>query len=391
MRKIRLVTTNKTEARLLSGMDLYRLAIPYAEIQKASDMKLMSLDEFDIEECDADIYVMNRPMSYRAQKVKSSGKFLIVDIDDFWVLPTWHPASPQMLNAQLDFAAKNPERVKDDEVRAVRATYNIQKDFPVNVLAAARMADLVTCSTEALQHELNKVGIEAVVVRNSIHPNLPQFSQYKNKSNRVRFGWVGGTFHRRDIALMYDGIRKLHSDPTEQGKYQIACSFNKHSDFIEYERIMTNNYQCCPLEYRDYLKSYSRLGSHIGNDQTYKRLWNLPVYEYGAHYEQIDVALIPLQHGLFNSCKSELKIIEAGMTGCAAIVSDVMPYNKWLKHGYNCLLTDGTNGWYTAMKMLINNPDLRQELANNLRKTIEENFDTIEQSNILATELNKLK
>jgi glycosyltransferase involved in cell wall biosynthesis len=278
-----------------------------------------------------------------------------------------------------------------DEVNAVRQAYNREKNSIDNTLESAKLADIVTVTTETLQAELAKIGINSIVIKNTIHPSSAQFSTYKNKSNRLRFGWVGGSFHRRDVALMYDGLRRLHGDPAEKGKYQILMSFNTTSEYIEQERVVTNNYTICTPAYRDYLKKYIREGGHVGNDETYKRLWNLGVMDYGAMYQQIDVALIPLQHGKFNSCKSELKLIEAGTTGCAAIVSDVEPYKKWLKHGYNCLTTEGTNGWYTAMKVLLNNPELRQEITNNLAKTISENFDTFKENNILATELNKIQ
>ena len=390
MKTICLVFNNQVEPKIACGMDLYRLAIPYTPFKEVCEVVTISLNDFDFNPCEADVYVMNRPLEFRAKKVKDAGKILIVDVDDFWDLPTWHYLNPINLKKQLDFAEKNKDRVRMDEVNGVRQAYNRELTAKKNTLNSCKLADIVTCTTEILQNEFNKVGIKAVVVKNTILPQVEQFSEYKNPSSRVRFGWVGGAFHNRDVALMYDGMRRLHNDKTEQGKYQILASFNLNSHYIEGEKIMTNNYQCCSDEYRSYLKTYTKLSSHIGNDEAYKRLWNMSVTEYGAHYEQIDVALIPLQKGKFNSCKSELKLIEAGATGCAAIVSDVLPYNKWLKHGKNCLLVDGTSQWYTAMKILINNPDLRKELQYNLKKTIQENFDTLKESNILATELNKL-
>lgn len=391
MKKIRLVFNNQSESRIYSGMDLYRLAMPYTPFAEKCDVRGLSLDEFDMNPLDADVYVMNRPQKFRAKMVKDAGKILVVDIDDYWKLPTWHKLSAKILKDQLDFAAKYPNRVNPTEVNNVRRAYDSAMNLESNTLESARIADLVTVTTETLQSKLKKVGIDSVVVKNTIHPMAKQFSTNKNKSNRVRFGWVGGSFHGRDVALMFEGMRRLHGDKTLQGKYQLLSSFNDNSEYREIERILTINYLCCSEDYRTYLKQYSRLGSHIGNNETYKRLWNLDILEYGAHYEQIDVALIPLQHGEFNACKSELKLIEAGTTGCAAIVSNVLPYNKWLKHGYNCLLADGTNGWYTAMKMLTDNDDLRHTLAENLRKTIQDNFDTIKESNILATELNRIE
>lgn len=389
--KINLLFNNQTKPVVSCGMDLYRLAFPYTPLKETNEVLCLSHDHFDMNPLDGDVYVMNRPRKFRAKKVKDAGKILIVDIDDYWEVPKWHNLHVDILKNQLDFAAKNPTRVNQDEVNAVRRAYNIEKTQANDTLESARMADIVTCTTPTLQAELAKIGIKSIIVKNTIHPDSPMFTDYKTKSNRTRFAWIGGSFHRRDVALMYDGLRRLHGDAAEKGKYQIQMSFNVNQDYIEQEKMVTNNYSICSPEYRDFLKAYVREGGHIGNDETYKRLWNMGVMEYGAIYQGADVALIPLQEGKFNSCKSELKLIEAGMTGCAAIVSDVLPYKPYLKHGVNCLTTEGTNGWYTAMKILINNPDRRQELAYNLKKTIAENFDVYKESHILATELNKLK
>lgn len=390
--KLRVLLNNRTEAKIANGMDLYRMVIPYLPLAEY-EVKALSTDEFDTTDLDGDVYIMNRSREYfRAKRVKEAGKLLIIDIDDYWVLPTWHPLRPERLKAQLDWAKKNPERVvKPEEVTAMQRLYVTEINASENIVKSMKIADVVTCSTEHLAEVIRKeLNIEPLVIRNTIHPSVVQFQGQKSKSRFTRFGWIGGSFHGRDVALMYDGLRRLHGDKKEAGKYQILSSFNDTPEYREIEKIMTNGYKVVSPEYREWLLQFTTHGDHIGLHEPYRRMWNAHVTEYGYAYEDIDVALIPLASGKFTSCKSELKLIEAGWTGCAAIVSDVMPYSPWLKHGHNCLTTKGTNGWYSAMKILINNPEYRAELAYNLQQTIVENFHTGEQAEKIRTKLKQL-
>lgn len=382
MKSIRLVLSNDVSPVIANGMDLYRLVLPYSGvIEEHGQMLCMSQEEFNTTPCDADVYVMNRPYSFQAKKVKDAGKFLIVDVDDYWVLPTWHKIHPKNLAKELERAKSggfDPQSVK-----AVQRAYDREVAQEKNTLDSCRLADVVTCTTEVLRAKFAKIGIDAVVIKNTIPKDVIMFTTEKQRHNRMRFGWIGGAFHIRDVSLMYGGIRNLRNDKSEVGKWQILSTFNHTSEYAEIEKIITDGYKTCSKEYTEYLLKYTRTGSHMGNDEHYKRLWAMPPSEYGVMYEQVDVALIPLQHGEFNSCKSELKLIEAGSTGCAAIVSDVLPYAPYLNHGVNCLVAKGSNGWYTAMKYLLNNPHMVKVLADNLAQTIRENFDHQHEANKL--------
>lgn len=386
MKSIRLVFHNKTSATVGNGMDLYRLAIPYAFVgEEVDQVKSMGLDEFDTTPCDADVYVMNRPMSYRAKKVKDAGKFLIVDVDDYWVTPKWHWLYPDNLKRYIAHCETLPLDENDKrELKNIKHVYEREKVQAQNTIDSCHMADIVTCTTETLRREFARIGITAHIIKNSIHSNVNMFTTEKQKSNWLRFGWIGGNYHGKDITLMYPGFRMLHKDIELSDEFQILSAFNNNSEYREIEKIMSNNFAGCSPEYVHYLHKYTRVGSHMGADEPYRRIWNMSPTEYGMMYEHLDVALIPLRDNKFNSCKSELKLIEAGMTGCAAIVSNVEPFKTYLKHGFNCLVTNGENGWYTAIRRLILDRELVATLAKNLHQTIIENFDTI-------TEANKLK
>lgn len=370
------LTSESEPIRPANGMDWYRLVMPYFSLQDEYTIVTLSETDFDVNPIDCDIYVMNRSREYfRAERVKKEGKKLIIDIDDFWTLPTWHDLNPKKMQQRLKVYEKQKD-VDQIALNQYRRLTNLEINAEANIIKSMQIADVVTCTNEQLAEKIKPINPNVRVIRNTIHKSFQQYTKDKQRSKRLTFGWLGGSFHLRDVALMFNGITKLHRDKAEAGKYQFLSSYNGDSgEYREIEKVFTCNYSYVSPEYAELLKYNKPVSIHMGLNENYRRLWNVPVTEYGLLYENINVALIPLQHGTFNSMKSELKLVEAGMTGCAAIVSDVMPYKKWLKHGKNCLVTEGTNGWYTAFKMLLNNPNLLEDIRSGLSETIEQEFN----------------
>lgn len=341
-----------------TGMELYRLVIPYGGISTDSENYSVNAWSFDeVRNCLPenlvdDIYVFNR-LHYIdiARKIKNAGKKLVIDIDDIWTLDKTHTLF-------------NDPRTK---------TYleDLRKCFA--------LADLVTTSTSLLAEKiLQEFGIIAKVVKNTIPYNFNTFTKEKVAHDRLRFGWVGGVFHTKDIELMKEGIEKIYNDKNIIKKFQfILGGFNVNQEYVDYEKIFTLNYKLNATwdgEYMDYLKQFTPMGEHIGLDKQYRRLWGKSVDEYGKLYRHIDVALIPLQDSPFSNCKSELKLIEAGMTGCAAIVSNVLPYSNYLTHD-NCYRVNTSNDWHIGIRTLLNEKEYRQDLIDNLAEDVHKHFN----------------
>ena len=83
-----------------------------------------------------------------------------------------------------------------------------------------------------------------------------------------------------------------------------------------------------------------------------------------VHYEHADIMVIPLENSAWHSCKSNLKILEAASKRVAVICSDVEPYNKdkdapvlWVKKQAD---------WYKHIHYLVNNPQERIRMGNDL-------------------------
>lgn len=295
------------------------------------------------------------------------GLKVVLDIDDNWKLSSDHFMY---------------EQYKEREVRK-------------NTEEALRLVDHVITTTEFFAEEIRKINKNVTVLPNCINPDDDQFQPRDIESPRVRFGWIGGVYHRQDIESMDATFCKIAKDKEINEDVQICLGGYNHPnpEYSAIERAMSCNYdfRYSDATYLDYLFTQTATSEHISTDKHYRRLWARDVEHYGELYNEIDVALIPLRHDKFNGCKSELKIIEAGWMGKAAIVSNVLPYSKWIKHGVNGLLVNPSRNnidWYLSIKKLTREPSMRQDLAEALTETIKKNFD-MDTHNIIRAELYK--
>lgn len=205
--------------------------------------------------------------------------------------------------------------------------------------------------------------------------------------------WCGNS-HMSDLDLITSSMNILMNDTSLKDKFQIVmCGYDVRGFMTEvgpngeymntrkiqpsetiwnkFEEIFTNHYNGISPEYKNYLLKYSKEefkneDVYLGN---YVRRWTLPLTRYGEHYNYCDVCLAPLTETMFNEVKSELKIIEAGLTRKTLIAQDFGIYKELIENGKNGILIpkmDNMRGWYTAIKKVVLDKDYREMLANNL-------------------------
>jgi hypothetical protein len=163
--------------------------------------------------------------------------------------------------------------------------------------------------------------------------------------------------------------------------------------WMKFEEIFTANYKETSKdpEYFKWLSKIKREDYPNQYTKNYVRRWTLPLTQYGKHYDYCDVCLAPIDGidryrtekgqvinrvNYFNEVKSELKIIEAGMKKKALIAQDFGIYKELLKDGETgILIKDNKDGWYKAMKKVIQDPEYRQMLADNLHNFVKDKYD----------------
>ena len=231
-----------------------------------------------------------------------------------------------------------------------------------------------------------------------------QFKKETIPSDKVRFGWLGGSSHLHDIMLL-DGCNSKLTDLKDKFEFYL-CGFDtrgsvteidprtresrkrdilpKETVWFKYEQILTNNYYMVDKNHVNKLMEFNE--SDYTEDNFYKRIWTAPINEYAKNYANFDVSLAPLKDTLFNRLKSQLKVIEAGFYKKALIASNIGPYTIDLKHSLdkgeftdgNALLVDkhrNKSDWSKYMKKLIQNPNFVTDLGERLYETVNGKYD----------------
>ena len=333
------------------------------------------------------------------QRAKDAGCKTILDIDDYWKLPNSHGLAQTYIDNKI-------------EKQTLESVSNV---------------DWVTTTTEHFADKLKDYNENVVVIPNSIWGDEDQFAVRESQSDRVRFGWIGGVFHLPDIKLLHEGFKDVWSNVNNDkfqlclggynfpDKYQYVCNVLANGDMDKQSRskfeyykkelfegrdipdvlIFNNVYNNIPQydliefyftfggkypkdeEYKKYLEKKKQEDLHIMDSQPYKRLWGKSAAEYATLYNDIDVSLVPLVESNFNSFKSQIKIIEAGWFKKAAIVSNVMPYTIDCNRSNSILISPSkrNDGWGTAIKSLILNPNKREDLAEQLHEDVKSKYD----------------
>lgn len=322
-------------------------------------------------------------------QLRERGVTLICDIDDYWNPPSTHPLYSVIKNDKMD------EKIKRN----------------------LELADYVTTTTEIFADKIRKeTGAEVYVIPNALNmkDKMWRSEVEENTTDKVRLSWIGGSSHLHDLKLLEPSFSKLNSSAPLKDKYQVVmCGFDirgsmteimpdgqkrvrkiepHESVWVEFEKIFTSNYKLIENnpEYKEWLHKFKREEYPEEYSNNYVRRWTLPLTKYGFHYDYCDVCLAPIAEKaehitekgqkmyvdhVFNLVKSELKIIEAGMKKKVLIAQDFGIYKELLEHGKTGLLvSDNKKGWYKEIKKVIEDKELREELANNLHDWVMERY-----------------
>ena len=311
--------------------------------------------------------------------LNSMGIVTVMDLDDYWLPTKDHPA------------------------------HNIvkQNKIHLSIIDNLKVAQHVTTTTTIFANEIKKYNKSVFVLPNAINPKEPQFMEETKPSDKLRFGWLGGSSHLEDLKLLKGSFNRLKSD---KDKFRLfLCGFDirgtvteinqqtgeqkqrpikpHETVWSEYENIFTERGSLITPEHNEFLSKYIPNEIYTGEEEPfYTRIWTEPVTSYAKNYSNFDVSLAPLKNHIFNRVKSQLKVIEAGFYKKALIASDLGPYTIDLTHSLkngnfvdgNALLVKESRNhsdWSKWMKKLINNPSWAEDLGERLYETVSKRYD----------------
>ena len=319
----------------------------------------------------------------RIEWLKKQGKIVIVDVDDYW---TPYSKSPIYKSVTKD-------------------------GIPQKKINLIKSASYLTVTTPIFRDTIkNKFGLKNIFVfPNAIDETEAQYIPNPTESDRLRFGWLGGSSHQFDIELLREGIPSglyYNKDKVqyvlcgfdtrgnmteineETGEQKVRPILPQEAPWYQYEKIFTNNYdeRIFDKDYLKFLQTYREV-PYDDVDKPYRRRWTMNINKYATNYNYFDVSMAPLVDTDFNVNKSQLKIIEAGFHKKAIIASEVRPYtldliNSIEKGGTfntkgNSLLVSSSKNhkdWGKHMVRLIQNPNLVKDLGEKLYETVKDTY-----------------
>ena len=251
-----------------SGCDYHRMALPYGYMgYDFSNGLNLTPEKVAGFKCIAFNRVPLNIDPDTIKRYKDNGGLVLMDVDDYWILPSNHYLKSGWAKAGVS------ERI----------------------MKLLEIATVVTCTTERLASKVKEFNENALVIPNSLpFINHSQFTYTRQPSEHVRFGFVGGSSHLFDVRQI---------GPIFQHYSQLPFKF------------------CGYSEKNDQAKKMDLVFSNYGKNKNYTHLEMQPLDKYLYGYDDIDVAIAPLEDNEFNKYKSNLKILEAGLKKCAIICS----------------------------------------------------------------------
>ncbi len=311
-------------------------------------------------------------------KLNSIGIITIMDLDDYWLPTKDHPVHQMVLQSKLH------EKIMNN----------------------LKVAGHITTTTSIFANEILKFNKNVYVLPNAINPKEPQFQSKTEPSDKLRFGWLGGSSHLHDLKLMNGTMNKLSQ---LKDKFSLfLCGFDTRGTVTEinsntgeqkqrpinpeetvwarYEEIFTDNYKLVDPKHKEFLMKFKEEEFSLDTIPFYNRVWTKPINLYANNYRLFDVSLAPIKNHIFNRVKSQLKVIEAGFYKKAIIASNIGPYTIDLKHSIdngkfvdgNALLVNEVKNhsdWSKYMKKLIDNPNFAYDLGQRLYETVKDTYD----------------
>ena len=316
----------------------------------------------------------------RIKWLKSKGIKVIMDIDDLWFVDQRHPMYHQI----------KASRIGEMKIEMMKLVDTITTTTPI--------------FAKTIMDRLNVKNVQ--IFPNAVNEDESQFQVNTTKSDKIRFGWLGGSSHLHDLELMSNGISSTHYSFKDKAQF-VLCGFDLRGTVTEvapngekrqrpiqpsetvwykYEKFFTDNYKVLSEEYKNYLHNFTETPSFNDENEPYRRRWTKEINSYATNYNTFDVSLAPLFDSLFNGNKSQLKIIEAGFHKKAIIASDVNPYtidlisavdNGVLNNKGNALLVNPKRYHKDCakhMKRLIEKTNMIQDMGNRLYETVKDKY-----------------
>ena len=202
-------------------------------------------------------------------------------------------------------------------------------------------ADWVICSTAPLEAYMKRFNEKTVVIPNMIDPKDWNLNRKKKKNKKIKIGWVFSQTHVPDLPVINEALCDIMEEFKDVAEFEMLGG-EKHIFGFDYRAVAG-----CP--FTEFTKKMELLN------------W--------------DISIAPLTDNKFNECKSNIKWLESTMAGAAFIGSKVYPYEHSIKNGKTGFVCGSKEQWKNALRKLITDEKLRNEMVENARKVVLDKYN----------------
>lgn len=210
------------------------------------------------------------------------------------------------------------------------------------------MCDYFIGSTMPLVERAKALGRKAYLLRNSLSQqqlDLAQNALAERERNLaldewIRIGYQSGTkTHRVDFAVAVPVLRRILADFPET-----VLILQGHVDL--------------PPELKEF-------------EARVERRPFVPWEELFVHTSHLDIAIAPLEaNNPFTLCKSALKYFESGLVEVPVVATPIEDFRHAIQHGVNGMLAATEDEWYSALRALVTDPELRRRIGMRARQDV---------------------
>ncbi len=200
-----------------------------------------------------------------------------------------------------------------------------------------RKADLVVAGNRILADQARRFNQNTFIVPSAVETRNIPLNDHKDPGGRTIIGWVGGEVNLPYLRILSHSV--------------LPRLFNEHKiDF----RILSSKTIEIPSVEVTFIP------------------WRLDTQE--REIAQFDIGVMPLPDDKYTEGKCGYKALQYMAASVPPVCSDVGVNRDIIENGRDGFIVQSEEGFYQALKTLIERPDLRMELGRNARKRVEEHF-----------------